>query len=142
MRHEMTSLQNLHYAIGELAYAIACADGEVQKEERQKFHNIVKNELEKEHYDFDISCIIFQIMDKDKASLEDSYHWAMKQIKLNSHYLSPELKKTFICVIEKVAEAYPPVTPEEQTLIDKLKKDIRSLKGDPVYYLKTTLNKK
>ena len=41
----MNSTENLHYAIGELAYAVACADGIVQKEERQKFHDIVLAEL-------------------------------------------------------------------------------------------------
>jgi uncharacterized tellurite resistance protein B-like protein len=130
----MTPLQNLHYAIGELAYAIARADGDVQKEERQKFHDIVASELDKDNYAFDISKIIFQIMDKDHASLPDSYHWAMKQIRNNSHYLSPRLKQTFVSVMEKVAAAYPPVTIEEQNVIDMFKRDIEPMTGDPVYY--------
>ena len=37
----MTPTQNLHSAMGELAYAVARADGAIQKEERQKFHDIV-----------------------------------------------------------------------------------------------------
>src|SRR5688572_28600768 len=134
MTDNMTPLQSLHFAIGELAYAIARADGEVQKEERQAFHDIVAAELKKNHYSFDISSIIFQIMDKDKAKLPESYHFALKQIKLNSHYLSPALKNTFISVIEKVAAAYPPVTEEEKALIRKFKNDIGPLEGDPVYY--------
>jgi hypothetical protein len=134
MTQNMTPLQNLHYAIGELAYAIARADGQVQKEERQVFHDIVAAELKKNNYAFDISGIIFQIMDKDKARLPDSYHLAMKLITLNSHYLSPQLKDTFIRVIEKVAAAYPPVTVDEKELIDRFRKDIEPLKGDPVYY--------
>jgi uncharacterized tellurite resistance protein B-like protein len=136
MPNNMTPYQNLHYAIGELAYAVASADGEVQKEERQKFHDIVTEELEKENHGFDISSIIFQIMDKDKARLSDTYNWAIEQIKLNSHYLSPELKQTFISVMEKVAAAYPPVTMEEHDLITRFKADIGPLHGDPVYYRK------
>lgn len=133
----MTPLQNLHYAIGEIAYATACADGKVQKEERKKFHDIVEVELRCKDYDFDISDIIFQIMDKDKTDSETSYHWAMDQIRLNSHYLSPDLKRTFIRVIEKVAKAYPPVTKNERSLIDRFKKDIETIKGDPIYYSKS-----
>src|ERR1043165_227359 len=110
----MTPLQNLHYALGELAYAVANADGKVQKEEREKFHNIVAAEIRCKDYDFDISDIIFQVMEKDKADSETTYNWAMKQIRNNSHYLSPLLKQTFINVMEKIAEAYPPVTESEK----------------------------
>ena len=131
----MRPLQNLHSAIGELAYSIARADGTIQKEERQKFHDIVAAELRCKDYDFDISDIIFQILDKDKyIDSQTSYVWAMKEIRLNSHYLSPQLKETFIKVMEKVAKAYAPVTNEEKGILERFKKDIESIKGDPVYY--------
>ncbi len=130
----MTPLQNLYYAIGEMAYAVASADGEVQKEERQRFSSIVSAELRCDHFGFSISDIVFQIMDKEKQSTENAYNWAMKQIRMNSHYLSPEIKKDFIRVMEKIAKAYPPVTLEERDLIEKFKKDIEPLTGDPVYY--------
>lgn len=130
----MTPIENLHYAIGELAYAVAKADGAIQKEERIKFHNIVEAELRCKDYDFNVSDIVFQIIDKDKTSTQDAYDNAMKQIRTNSHYLSPELKATFIRVMEKVAKAYKPVTINEQNLIEKFKKDIEPIIGDPVYY--------
>jgi uncharacterized tellurite resistance protein B-like protein len=130
----MTSTENLYYAIGELAYAIASADGKVQKEERQRFHDLVSEHLKNKDYAFDISDIIFQIMDRDKLDAETTYNWAMNQIRLNSHYLSPQLKEKFIKVMEVVASAYPPVTIEEQNLIDKFKSDIAPIIGDPVYY--------
>ena len=133
----MTHIENLHYAIGELAYTIARADGNVQKEERKKFHDIVESELQDEHIAFDVSDIIFQIMDKDKTDSGTSYKWAMNEIKLNSHYLSPELKIKFINILEKVAQAFPPVTKKEQAIIDEFKKDIAGINGDPVYYEKT-----
>ncbi len=130
----MTPIENLHYAIGEIAYAIARVDGEVQKEERLKFHNIVEAELRCKDYSFSISDIIFQVLDKDKTSATYAYDWAFGEIKTNSHYLSPKLKATFIKVIEKIAKAYPPVTLEENNLIERFKKDIEPLCGDPVYY--------
>ena len=131
----MTSLENLHSAIGEMAYAMACVDGAIQKEERQKFHDIVAAELRCKDYDFDVSDIIFQILDKDKyADTQTAYDWAMKEIKLNSHYLSPQLKTTFIRVMEKIAKAYPPITSQEASLLERFKKDIAPLQGDPVFY--------
>lgn len=132
----MTPLQNLHYAMGELAYAIARTDGNVQKEERKKFHYIVSAEFHCHDYDFDISEIIFKILDKDKTDTETTYKWAMDQIKLNSHYLSPKLKEIFIKVMEKVAKAYPPVTMSERNLIERFRYDISGIYGDPVFYEK------
>jgi hypothetical protein len=58
----------------------------------------------------------------------------LNQIKLNSHYLSPELKQTSISIMEKIAVAFPPVTGEERRLIERFKKDIEPIHGDPVYY--------
>jgi uncharacterized tellurite resistance protein B-like protein len=133
----MTPLQNLHYAIGQLAYAVASIDGKVQKEERKKFHDIVAAEMRCHDLDFDISDIIFQILDKDKQDAETAYTWAIDQIKINSYYLSPKLKKTFIVIMEKVAKAFPPVTKDEAKLIERFKKDIEPIHGDPVYYEKT-----
>ena len=130
----MTPTENLHYAIGELAYAVANADGKVQKEERQKFHDIVEAELRCKDYSFDVSDIIFQIMDRDKADTKSAYEGAMKQIRTNSHYLSPKLKETFIKVMEKIAKSYKPVTVDESSLLDKFKSDIAPIHGDPVYY--------
>jgi hypothetical protein len=131
----MTSLENLHYALGELAYAIAAIDGKVQKEERQKFHDIIAAEIRRKDYDFDVSDIIFQILDKDKqVDIEMMYNNAMQTIKANSHYLSPELKATFTIVMEKIAKAFPPVTDTERNLLERFKTDIASINGDPVFY--------
>lgn len=130
----MTPLENLHYAIGELAYAMACSDGKLQKEEREKFQKIVAAEIRMHDPDFDVSDVIFKILEKDKADPQMAYDSAMRQIKLNSHYLSPQLKQTFIKVIEKIAMAFPPATLEEIEFVNKFKEDIEPIKGDPIYY--------
>ena len=130
----MTAIENLYFAIGELAYAVASADGAIQKHERQKFHDIVVKELNKNNHHINISDIIFKIMDKEKSSSADSYNWAMHQIKINSHYLSPQLKETFMHVIAQIAEAYPPVTDTENVLLERFKTEIANIHGDPVYY--------
>jgi uncharacterized tellurite resistance protein B-like protein len=130
----MTSLESLYYAIGELAYAIARVDGKVQREEKEKFHEIVSTELNNNEHNFDISDIVFQLMARDKADSKTSYEWAIKQLKLNSHYLSPQLKEKMLSIMEKVAEAYPPVTREEKNMIENCRAEIEALKGDPVFY--------
>lgn len=134
--YTMTSLENLHYAIGQLAYTVASADGYVQPQERQKFHDIVAAELRCKDYDFNVSDIIFRIMEKDNWDTETTYNWAMKEIKLNSHYLSPALKKSFVAVMEKIAKAYSVVTDDERNIIERFKKDMETINGDPVFYEK------
>ncbi len=131
----MNSLENLHYAIGELAYAIARADGEVQREERNKFQEIINQELNEGEGHEKVSEIIFKLMDqRDYFDPKSTYELAMQTIKTNGHYLSPELKAKFIRLLEKVAEAYPPVTSEENALLKRFRHDISSINGDPVYY--------
>jgi len=130
----MSPTQNLYYAVGQIAFAVATSDGEMQKEEREKFQSIVSAELSKGKYNFDISSIIFKILEKEQMPAEDTYQWAMHQIRLNSHYLSPEMKALFISVINEIALAFPPVTHEEGELIARFKHEIAPLYGDPVYY--------
>lgn len=131
----MTSKENLHTAIGELAYAIARADGNIQKEEKVKFKDLVQAQIKSGNAFFDVTDIMFQVIEKDKfVSATTAYEWAIKEIRQNSHYLSPDLKDTFIRILEAVAKAYPPVTASEAALIDRFKKDIEPIEGDPVYY--------
>lgn len=130
----MNAIENLYYAVGEIAYAIAKSDGAVQKEEKKRFYSFLRKELEKFNNEVDVSEIIFEIMRKDDMDTETAYKWAMYGIRLNSHYLSPELKWFFLKVIEKVAAAYPPVTLEERNIIDKFRADIAPLRGNPLYY--------
>jgi len=133
----MTPLQDLHAAAGELAYAMAFADGEVQAEERKKFFEIVMQELRNKDYNFDLAEILFKVIDKDKClDVETAYAGAMKSIRLNSHYLTPELKDKFMIVMEKIAAAFPPVTNNEQNLLKRFVADIAPIHGDPALYTK------
>jgi len=133
----MTPLENIHYAIGELAYAFAKIDGKVNPEERKRFSEIVSNGFKKSNYNYDISDIIFKIFDRDKRDSESAYNWAMHELQINSHYLSPELKECALKIMKEIAEAFPPFTNEEKELYQKFKKDIEPLKGDPIYYTKS-----
>lgn len=130
----MSPLESLHYAIGELAYAVARADGKLQKEENDKFAEIVKKELQEQHYEFEVADITYKVMTRDKSDMETTYYWALHEMRIYSHYLSPALKQKFIQILETIAEAFPPATFEEKGLVERFKMDIEPLKGDPVFY--------
>jgi hypothetical protein len=73
-------------------------------------------------------------MERQTGTTRTIYDWAMNTIRQNSHYLSPEMKQKFIDVMEKIAEAYAPITVAEESVLERFKKDIAPLKGDPIYY--------
>jgi uncharacterized tellurite resistance protein B-like protein len=129
----MKPKESLHYALGLLAYAIARADGKIQKEERLCFADIVTTELNRHNEDFNVADIIFQVLDKEEfVTTKDAYDWAMNQIRMNSRYLSPELKNTFISVMEKIAKAYPSASIDSVILLEKFEKDMELIQNDLV----------
>lgn len=119
----MDSQQNLYYALGILAYAIAKADGEVQKEESKMIHSIVVEEMDHD-LNFNYSEIIFDLLQKDKRSFDQVYEWAMSEFEIGKHHFTSQMKKDFIIVITKIAEAFPPNTKDEKKLISQFEKDL------------------
>lgn len=123
----MNAKESLFYALGLLSYAIANADGKVQKEEKENFHHILKEQFDTISTEIDTAEIIFEILRRDAIDPKTAYNWALNQIKLYSHRLDDNLKKGFIATIKKVAEIYPPVEPEEKTLIQQFEQDIHKI---------------
>jgi LPXTG-motif cell wall-anchored protein len=132
-KSNMDYKQNLYYAFGHIAYALAGADGDIQKEEKEKLHRIITNGVKGHGQDLNYADIIFQVLKKDKEPFETAYSWGLKEIKLSSQYLSEKIKQDFILILHQVAEAFPPTTLDEEKLIDRFKKDLSGIKGDPVF---------
>ena len=125
----MTPIENLYYAFGELMYAMVISDGRIQKEEREKIDSLMQNEFRK-HPE---GIIIYKLLKKDKRDLKTAYDWAIHQLKLNSQYVNDTLKVSFMKIITEVAQAAPPVTSEEQGLLNDFQSELNKIKGDPVF---------
>lgn len=121
----MDAKQHLYYALGIMAYAVAKSDGEIQHQERDLIHKIVSEESGHE-IDFDYAEIIFSILQKEKQGANEVFNWAIHAFELGKHHLTPLMQKQFVAVIKRIAEAYPPATPEERTMIDKISRFIWS----------------
>ena len=130
----MSPQENLHDAIGMMAYLVASADGKIQREEKSVWEKIVSDEISFHDENFNISSISFKLLEKDKLDPEMIYEWVIKKMKNNSHYLSPELKLTALRILEKIAKVIPPITNSEKNYIHRFRKDITSLHGDPIFY--------
>jgi uncharacterized tellurite resistance protein B-like protein len=123
----MDAMGNLFYALGQLSYAIANADGKIQREEKDNFHKILKEQFDAISPEMDTAEIIFELLRRDTIDTQTAYTWAINQIKLYSHHLDDNLKKGFITTIKKVAEVYPPVEPQERALIEQFERDLKSI---------------
>jgi uncharacterized tellurite resistance protein B-like protein len=123
----MDAMGNLFYALGQLSYAIANADGKIQREEKDNFHKILKEQFDAISPEMDTAEIIFELLRRDTIDTQTAYTWAINQIKLYSHHLDDNLKKGFITAIKKVAEVYPPVEPQEKALIEQFERDLKSI---------------
>ena len=123
----MEHLQNLYYALGELAYAVAKADGTIHKEEKKTIHDIVIAELKKNNFYFENLELTIRFLQKDNIPVETIYVEALDVMRSNHFYFDKSLKEKFIGIIQKIADAFPPITLSEQSIIDKFKRDINKL---------------
>lgn len=121
----MDGVERLYYALGELAYAVAKADGKVNQEERRKIHDIVVKGAQCNNHNFSVSEIIFHILQKEKIfNVEDAYQSAMREIETCRHYLTDDMKAEFVAVLDKVARAFGTVTVGEKDVIERFREDI------------------
>ena len=123
----INSKLNLYYALGELAYAIAQADGAIQKSEKKTLHQVVISELKKNNFEIEDIEIIPRFLEQDQVPIELTYKEAIDIMRENNFYLDAALKEKFINVLQNVANAFPPITDQEQALIDRFIKDISVL---------------
>ncbi len=124
----MDAKQSLFYGMGQIAYAVAQADGQVQREEREKLHAFLADEIKNIDSDFDYTDIIFQLLDKEHIDFETSYKWGIDSMRLGGHKLTTELKWEFLDLLCKVAEAYPPADKKEMEIITRFIGDLRKMK--------------
>ena len=125
----MEARQNIYYALGILAFAIAKSDGKINWEEKEKLFEIVKREMDHD-IDFEYAEIIFQLLERDNLGFEKTYNWAIDELQKGRHYLSPEIKQKMIDTVEQIARAFDKVSSEEKDIIDRFKKDIQTIGSD------------
>ena len=122
----MEGKQNIYYALGILAFAVAKADGEIQDEEKNKLFKIVNDETDHD-LDFEYAEIIFQLLQRDKLGVDHVYEWALKEIDKGRHYLSPEIKQKMIDVLYKIADAFDHISEDEAKIIHQFENDIKDM---------------
>jgi tellurite resistance protein len=114
--------EDLYIGLGNLAYAVAKADGELSKEEEEALTEILE---EQDHGD--IALFAFKIKHHMNSLPEEAYRFALRRLRANEQEFSEDQKEQFIYVLDKVAHASKGVNSKEQRLLERLRKDLKSL---------------
>lgn len=114
----MIKKTKLYDAFGELLYAIAIADGEVQEEEIIEMEKLLKEHPWAKEIKWS-----FNYEHKKMHSLEETYAKAIDICKENGP--DPEYKY-LLDVMVKIADAFDGIVPQEKKIIDNFTRDLKS----------------
>ena len=120
------ALQNIHIAMGSLAYAIAKADGVIQDEEKVIIKKLAQQEFELSDTDNEWISTMFNKLEKDGISLEEAYSYAIDTLNANQfdYDFTDLVKAKCISFMEKVSESFDGISGEEQLIIERFKVDM------------------
>ena len=122
---KMSSNTEMNQAIAELAYAMCIIDGELHKDEKKAFLEIIKSELGEGE---ESAKIRFELLDEiTNPNMEHAYQDALNIIRFNKHQLNEDLKNRFIRVIERVAISHKGMQASENIMIKKFKQDLKDI---------------
>lgn len=124
----MTAKEHLFYGLGIIAHVVARADGIIQADEKNELRELVEEWVSQLDVDYDITQIIFRVIDNRPTDNEEAYNLGMKYIRLGDQHLTESMKEKFVFLIRDVAHAFPPVTEEEKAMIDRFRSDLEKLK--------------
>ena len=120
------SRQNIHKAMGSLAYAIAKADGQIQEEEKEIIRKLAQKEFELIDSDNEWIENMFASLEESKISLEDAYNYALDVLEANrfDFDFDQSMKNKCVRFMERIAEECSGISVAEQLVIKKFKQDI------------------
>ncbi|OIP01553.1 MAG: hypothetical protein AUJ98_03860 [Bacteroidetes bacterium CG2_30_33_31] len=115
--------------LGKLLYAVAKADGEVQDEELYQIYKIVVEEISDdnlfergEEVDSYYTEFEFEALIDKNTDMHEAFNSFLLFYGENEKDFTKKMKLTTLKAMEAVANAYEGIVPEEQLLIDNLKK--------------------
>jgi tellurite resistance protein len=120
------SRQNIHKAMGSLAYAIAKADGQIQEQEKEVIRKLAQKEFELNDSDNEWIENMFSQLEENEISLEDAYNYALDVLEANRYDFDfdQNMKEKCVRFMERIAEEFGGISTDEQLVIKRFKKDI------------------
>jgi uncharacterized tellurite resistance protein B-like protein len=121
------SRQNIHMAMGSLAYAIAKADGQIQEQEKEIIRKLAQKEFELNDGDNEWIKNMFANLEENQITLDDAYNYALDVLEANRYDFDfdQSMKEKCVRFMERIAEEIDGVSTDEQMIIKKFKMDIK-----------------
>lgn len=117
--------REIYRAIGELAYVVAKADNGLTSEERAAFYQIAEEELDYESW---AAQSRFELLDEIvQPSMDKAYNDALHELRKYKDHFSDDLKDKAVLVLQKVAACCNGLGANETFVIDRFRKDLKSL---------------
>ncbi len=128
--------RDFYIQLGRLLYAVAMADGEVQDEELHALYNLVvkdlhdeelfgnEDEVESYYTEFEFEALLNRNADKQEA-----FSSFIQYLETNHKSFNKKMKKNTLHAVQKIAEAYEGIIPEEQKLLDELQEKVKILEA-------------
>jgi uncharacterized tellurite resistance protein B-like protein len=120
-----TEKTKLIEALASLAYSIAKADGNIQFSEKRLFKSIIKKEFKEDAW---IAEHRFDILDSAiTPTIEEAYKNALDAIRHYQDHFDKEMSRSFLNVVESVADAFEGTEDIETNLLEKMRADFDKL---------------
>jgi len=118
--------ENIHRAMGSLAYAIAIADGVIQEKEKEVILNLATKEFQLSNTDSEWINAIFTQLEEQNVGLNEAYTFAIDTLEANRHDydFDEEMKSRCISFMKKIADAVGEIDYQETSVIDRFSVDI------------------
>ena len=118
--------ENIHRAMGSLAYAIAVADGSIQDSEKQVILKLATKEFQLSDSDSEWIHTMFNQLESQHIGLEDAYEYAMDTLEANRHDydFDDATKERCLSFMKKIADAFGETDYKELSVIERFSADI------------------
>jgi uncharacterized tellurite resistance protein B-like protein len=123
-----TFYKKFYTQLGKLMYVVAQADGQIQENEVDEVRKLVDSlmDLEDTTDEFGTDAAFFAEFEfevlRDKGTNPIKvYQQFLHFIKEHQHLIDQKLKAIIFTTVEKIAQAYGGIDPEEQELIDEIR---------------------
>jgi tellurite resistance protein len=118
--------ENIHRAMGSLAYAIAVADGAIQSREKEVILQLATKEFQLSDSDSEWINSMFNQLDAQGIGLNEAYEYAMDTLEANRHDydFDDAMKNRCLSFMKKIADAVGEMDYKEISVIDRFSADI------------------
>ena len=118
--------ENIHRAMGSLAYAIAVADGTIQQKEKEVILQLATKEFRLSDTDSEWINAMFNQLESQKIGLNDAYAYAMDILEANRHDydFDDATKKQCVTFMKKITDSFGETDYKEMNVMARFESDI------------------